>query len=934
MAGKQFVQCTCGNYVELRKGFFGGWQKTVCTCGKEVKMSNSRMKTMHCDVCQIDMVCDITKPAACPICKKSFQAVQAKPFTTRCPNTNCGAMVSFAAGEDSITCPVCGQTFDPQKVRKADETLRQDSGTVIRCGDTGSDWSIVKVERTNFPVDAMVQLMPGAATLVAAGSHVYRVESSNKRLQDMEALMAYAYEDGGRRLINCDVYFVRSKLDVNFVWGAPLKAVDRLDVYDVRHQGSATIALTDAAKFLEWMNYRPCKIADLNVEMVRTSSGGVMPRHTPDTDRLWKLLEPCFQRGLDQAVLRNPDIPVNRLGSYPQLMLDALQDAANAILAQHGMAMYGAAFNNGVSIQGKGIGQRIACNVEWATAPIDVYARDRREFYAKLVLGGSGVIRVADVPRLLGSSDGQFFTDEKTTSDMISRRLGERIGKLATNQFEDLLHSLIRQENPPLNQLSVFFRGCCSALQSMLNEPQGLLGSIGLSVQHMSLEQKSFTPSPALKQEMENVDVMATVSRQEELRKFAQRVNYNRRVDEIDMRLEIGKLENEAEIAEAKSAAEVEAVTTQLEHESDKTDMRNKAELEGNAYDLAYQKWQREEQFNEASTEAEIRRAMRKTEAEHISQLEQARHDQTMDRIAQEKERARYDWQQKVEDDRRDRSRADLRDAAEQRAFEKKTAADADYYVGQAQLKLNREAGDAKEEAARREEERAERIRQAEFARDLTIRQMDAYEEMNRFRQELAREVQMREAEKVACEQAAEIEKMRLTLEYMTKVSADEAAKAQYRSQKEYAQAMAEREYAQRHAQEEQQRREREERERSERIERDAQRADALVQKVLEVQKTLETLKQHDEHAYLTGVAQAQQSGRAAVDAAKLDRLTKAIQGLIRELRDQKQAKPQGATPAAPLQGGGQPGVDGYRNCPKCGQKIYGNYCAGCNLVF
>lgn len=981
MAGKQFVQCVCGNYVELRKGFFGGWQKAACSCGEEVKMSNSRMKTMHCDTCQIDVACDITKPCACPICKKPFQVIQAKPLTTRCPNPNCGAMVTFFSDEASVVCPVCDRSFDPQKAQKAGAALKGDSGTMIRCGDTGSDWSIVKVERSNFPVDAMVELVPGATAFVVVGNHVYQVDEGNRRLEEMSQLMDYAYEADGRRMINCNVYYVRNKLDADFVWGAPLKAVDRVDVYDVIHVGQATIAMTNPRRYLEWMNYRPCKIAELSGT---PSEGGAKPEGRQDSDRIWNIVEPCFQRALDQTILRNPDILVSRLNNYPQVMLDVLQELANNALAEYGMAMKGARFTRDIIVTGHNVCGRVECELDWTTSPISVRARDRNDLYATLVLGGSGRIRVADVPRFLSSSDGQEFTDNNTTKDMVARKLSERIGRLAGNQFEMLLHSLIQQTDTALDRLGVFSGYCADALMKVLNDDQGLLGSIGLSVQHMTVEQKNFTPSPALRQSIKNVDTIATMSMEEELRKFAEKVAFDRKADAISMSLELNRKQTEADIAAMKLNNTRVTAAGDIRHSETLQGMRQRDELEKLAFDQSYAKWQREDLFAEARAEADIRRQMHAAEVARITALDMLNHERTMDEVTRAIENARLDWKQKKDDYDRMSRLTDRRDEIDQKIYETKATAEAEYFVAQKQLQMSSAVNDELEKNAQREEDRADRIRQAEFARDLTIRQLDACEEMTRFQQEMAQKQQLLEAEKAAREQTVELEKLKLTLEYMTKVSADQAAAAQYRSQKEYAAAMAEKEYARLHAQEEQQRREREEKERNERIERDAQRADDLVRKVLEAQKTLETLKLNNEHAYLVGLEQARKNGYTPVETEKLEKLTKAVQELVNEMRAKKQpaqmqpgaqsplgqlmrmlqsemnpAQPQApqmpqaptlpfdfpATPPAvpqqpaapymPFAVGDQPGVGMKRRCPHCGKELaeYSCYCDNCHIT-
>ncbi len=549
MSNIQNVQCSCGTWVQLQKGMFG-WKTAVCPrCSKKVTMEGRKVQVIRCEYCNNEVAYDITKPAECPLCHKPFERIKVQQRKVPCPK--CGVTVFFDPDATSTACHACNHAFDPLAEFRRAEALRNDEDTIVHCTAEGSEWVICKVPRGNFPVSARVMPQAGAHAFVVAGSLVHEVVSP-MALTDVPGLT------GADSTVDCSVYYVSEQLGTRVIWGAGgLSASDGMDVFSVSYSGSGQLKITDAKRFLQWMNFAPCSRADIdtpNMELDTPKGKVLQPMPTERAKMVRTLISDCFQQALDTTRARFSTYPVRELASHSGDVLSVLTETANGVLWEIGLQMSGAALNGEMRVTAQNRTAHVECELDWRTSEIYVRDRDNVALYANLVLGGGGHIRVKDASRFIASTDGKRFTALDADEKLPANELSERVGRMATNQFQALLPTVMGDVNPPLTELPAFFQYCCSQLEELLNAPGGMMDSIGLRVEHVTIAQKLFKASPALEASLSNMDTMAVMAKQEELRRYTQTIEIAQTDDGAT--LAVKKIEAQSRVDDAKSAAE------------------------------------------------------------------------------------------------------------------------------------------------------------------------------------------------------------------------------------------------------------------------------------------------------------------------------------------------------------------------------------------
>ena len=285
--------------------------------------------------------------------------------------------------------------------------------------------------------------------------------------------------------------------------------------------------------------------------------------------------------------------------------------------------------------------------------------------------------------------------------------------------------------------------------------------------------------------------------------------------------------------------------------------------------------------------------------------------------IARKIDQSDLDWQQKLDAYARLKRNADADDAESREVSGARAEADADYIREHLKTTLSREESDFLEEQAQRAEAREERRRQQEYAREMENRREAVAWQMELLRMEHEQQDKAEAAQQRILDQQMEIDKLKLMLNHYERVAglqaqtdqtdrvaADRRAAADQRYEldrlkltldhdeamgrqsvdtvdilagAQTVRAQVEKEYAERFARRDQEAEEKRRAEKAQREDQYADRAEALLRQMWDIQKSIRGLELENDREFIRG--------RAQVDAAQANRRDSDLEQLIQDVQ-------------------------------------------------
>lgn len=404
------------------------------------------------------------------------------------------------------------------------------------------------------------------------------------------------------------------------------------------------------------------------------------------------------------------------------------------------------------------------------------------------------------------------------------------------------------------------------------------------------------------------------------------------------------------------------------------------AEARRSGFDESYADWQRQNRLEEEKLTSRLRMQQiqqdadeqsrrRSAEARRADEQEEQEHRRMLGEIARKIDQSDLDWQQKLDAYARLKRNADADDAESHRMSSARAEAGADYIREHLKTVLSREESDFLEEQARRAEDREEHRRQQEYAREMETRREAVAWQMELLRMEHEQQDKAEAAQQRILDQQAEIDKLKLMLDHYEHMSDHQAgaersgrdADRRYELDKlkltldhdevmgsqrvetadilaraESVRAQAEKEYAERFARRDQEAEEKRRAEKAQREDQYADRAEALLKQMWDIQKSLRSLELENDRESIRAQAAV---GRHDGDLA---RLIREVEQLARKVNraQKKAADPQGmddlmkklsSMTDAPKPAYTPPEPE--RKCPHCGHPVYKHtiVCPYCN---
>lgn len=451
------------------------------------------------------------------------------------------------------------------------------------------------------------------------------------------------------------------------------------------------------------------------------------------------------------------------------------------------------------------------------------------------------------------------------------------------------------------------------------------------------------------------------LARDERLRRYQQEIQYSAE-DDADARRQ------QKALRDLDNAAALDARRREIG-----------AEARRSSFDESYADWQRQNRLEEEKLTSRLRMQQiqqdaaeqsrrRSAEARRADEQAEQEHRRMLGEIARKIDQSDLDWQQKLDAYARLKRNADADDAEAHEVSSARAGADADYIREHLKTVLSREESDFLEEQAQRAEDREERRRQRQYAREMETRREAVAWQMELLRMEHEQQDRAEAAQQRILDQQAEIDKLKLMLDHYEHMSAQQAgaersgrdADRRYELDKlkltldhdevmgsqrvetadilaraESVRAQAEKEYAERFARRDQEAEEKRRAEKAQREDQYADRAEALLRQMWDIQKSLRSLELENDRESIRAQAEVSRHD------GDLEKLIREVERLARKVgKEKKSADPQGMDDLMKkLSGVAEPPKPAYappspeRKCPHCGHPVYRHtiVCPYCN---
>lgn len=816
----------CGTYAEIERGFFG-WKSTPCPSCRTKITINAASQVVECSNCHKSVVYDAVRKNDCPVCHASLRR-DSERMAVGCPK--CSTPVYFYLGETEATCLSCGEVFDPKREEHKQEAIvTNDAPDIKMSGLLAEDEFFWKHPAERHPLNARVVAKGGMYAVCIQGSTpAFVVDGQSVKLSESTLCNdAHVYGGGANPLVDAEIYFVRSSFSAKFRWGGASSMTDRYNVTtNFAYSGFAEIdRITDPAAFLRFIEFNAnARVQDFRMQR----DGGVeKPGRLAETmrDRVRSVCQGALANVRDRLNLSGDQMLDHKAEIFAEI-----QREANAALAEWGISVRNVTgeFNKaGTVIRQDLLEKRLAGAMSWKLpSPVVVHLPDAPHATAQLQITGSLYVTVHDVDRLNQCKEAPRWRDESSSETFARDEVTRYVGDALLGRFSADLQQLIDDLCPPLHMLQSHTGYLASQAMRMLNEPGGYFHSRGMSAGEMSMVISVGAKSSAFEAREKAVtyeDELAIRERMEDLTR-----GYEMRKDNADTDQTINKINNASRVEDARAS---------VAHQQEMRDLRNAAEADALRRSINFDAWRDQQKLDEAREEAEYARARRAQLQKQEGETARALHERDLFAIAQQIEQSKLDWREKLDAYARLQRGMAFRDAMDER----QVTADVEAREKRLQMQLRAEDRQVMDALDHEEALREEEIAKIRFARQMELRHQQMAEEAARLQAEFDRERAQAAEHETRMKAREEVETLKLMLECLTAQGAQQVTAEHLRN----ARAQAERTWREKHAETENKAAETRRQEQISAEKAMADRAMALTQQLLDMQKEL-TGKQID----------------------------------------------------------------------------------------
>lgn len=890
-------------------------------------------------------------------------------------------------------CPQCHKTHPG---REGVAKLVSFSDIADNFADPGV---ILKHPANLFSAETQVKADAGVSAIFVRGTDAVVLDSSLRPFQ----MIAEESVVSGRLL------FVRHKIDHTFNCGTqdplPVTSMREHLSCDVRCAASINVDVVDVVTFARWANFEPCTVGQLAKEGASPDLSGYVSR----------LFIECAQAALDKAVLEQ-GLLINMLEAHKTMILGLFKDEFSGRAREIGLSVSIPQWR-GFAVKERAVANRLKDRVErlvsWNTSEIEVHAHDDKSLSARVIVEGTAQLRLQNVLALLSTADGDRWNNPECSDDEAARTLGSRIGAGINADMHELLQRIIDDTKVPVAQLDLYLPYIQGQVQKKL-EGDPLLLERGLSVESVTVSVRTVSKSNALKMR-EAADTAVSEGRiTKEMRDNANatKIDIERSASEVRMKMgqiqvdEAGvaysqektlhdieaqkrfdalhrqsafeRAEHEYSLGKMNLAAERQRLSDTLAHRQQMDQLSRRKEASDFAartewekkivsLDQAYEEWQRRNALQRAQEQAQIDRdsqrqshrlEMQRKEnaAGRAEEVEDSRLEAAVHQVFLGIEESNLAWQEKLDTYARIRDLTAAYDELDLYESRQKMDIDLTALCEKNNLAVSRESLEQLELQLRYEEERQERIRKANFSRDMEQQRFETSVQIEILQMEMERDRARRDFELQLQKLQQENTALRMQLEHAQRVDQNRTirekqqldadvsiAKAAYDYsayqqtsamigdyQKNRISALeneknqlknAEGQTAQMLLQLEEQHR----REQAEFFEKNQDRIEKLYTAVLNLEMQREEMRSRAEWNSSHGKNRAEAEGAHKVDGKKIDEMFRYIKKVAEDLHKLAGASAQTAAPAYTAH-------HAVKYCPKCGAALdlYRINCPGC----
>lgn len=888
----------------------------VCSNPLEHPVSDARYQEVSCPQCGVvtRVIPGSGQMHTCLLCEKVFD-VDLELAKKELPGTDKPQLIEQTGSDEYVVWK------HPLNVHSYQSRLKVKEGTTAICLVDGE---------CRYPA------YPGSHPL------------AESPLNDREKFEAAA--KGEDVTFTTDIFFVSNRIPGEFPWGTmnppTVRAVDGVTEATVRASGSVTLEISDAKTFLNKWGYRNHTAAELTnlatsplVRLVRETIGATLSRCLQSlvSERGWDVLkiENYSYEVAEEAArladreLENYGLQVERL-SIPRMEAEET-DASRARKASAAK----------VQDNLEALLRQVQTRIDWSSKPLHVHMRDNASLCADVTLGGCCTLILQDQNALLARPQVQSWVKSSASDAVVKSHLTETVNDLLMNVMYDVIQSMIDATNADVRELNRYFGHLRGTMAEYLNSS---LKGWGLMVENFTLEQQQITLSAALSKMTAFASQKTEASIQQDMNNFTRNLEIEEEGANSAHRIHMRKISTnesiamgEQDILEAQGRDNVaDAMAHFTIKDLDREDMiqRHKADLQARredemsarrqerdlkaldyvaqlaerrgqisseekrrVFEETYNEWQRNARLEEAKLQSQMQAndavqmhklsaQRREYEAQHAAEQANADQRRILSEIMRKIDMSDFDWKQKQDAYERLLRNAQSEDYAANLVRETKAETDAEYLRSHLKVALSKEENDLLEQITQRAEDREERIRRNEFAREMEEKKMAIATQMQLLQMEAEQQDKANAAAERIAQQAAEIEKLQLTISHYEAIGRQQLDAARVQAAAETARKKAEMDYAERHEARVLNAESQRAREQKQRESEYASRAESLLKEMWSINTALEAMKLDNQREYNAGVARVEEVKASKVNESQLNSLTAAMEALAARMGD------------------------------------------------
>lgn len=880
MAKMLNVSCPACHTINTMEKAFIGWKNNTCAnCGAKLKASevDDNVQIVVCASCHKSVAWDPRRGDNCPSCGKDI-AQQQSERAIACPG--CGVAVRYQEGDHThVTCPVCRQSFDPVARRAEIEGIMTSPATDIQMPVNAMKPGEIIWHHPNhqFAVNARVIAAPGMqAVLVQGGTPVAVVDGQSVRLSETSLKHdAWSYEGAAEKMVNVDVYYVRTRFNSKFPFGSDVTLQMPYDrAATVPYFGECTIVeVTDAGAFLNWVGYNTNGTVDeksfssttreVNGEKILTDGGKIR-------DEVLRDVAPDAMR----QVCAEYGVQPNQLHQYTPQVMQHISRMANERLKDMGLRVsVGGTCKVSeatVSDYDDPLKKNLRGMIEWETAPFLVHAGGKVMATASVQVKGSMSVSISNEVALNRSLE---VSEWRETPAAAKNAIRAYVQNNATARCAAVIQQIIDDKQLVLHMLHVFNPVIGDQVAYQLNQQGEFFHRHGLMVENLNVSVRIIERSQLL-EELENSaalpDLLALKAQASEMqREYATRDYIHSKQDEVTRfkaghqaegeilisSAELEDLKTELEIKRMQNTARIGEAERQINQSAIMQDLANKHQIDETIRRYSFEAWRDQQALADQQMAAEMNRARAQQQHRHATKMADAVHEADLERLAQEVGLSKLSFREKMDAYARIQRNLAFQDQLDQNVASSHADADNEAYAANLALKLNESSAKVMQTLDYEQKLHEEDLQKARFAREMEKRRQEVAEEMARLNAEFERERAMAAEAEQRRKSENEVETLKLMLEFLAKDSENQVTAARMQAARE----QAERSWQQHHADQERQQAAARRQEQQAAEQQMADRAYELVQQMNAMQHELDKMKLENERAY--------NQGRAMVDA-------------------------------------------------------------------